>query len=108
MPTSVQLNELAQKPLDSPKEDALMTAVDFAAFVGKLADIAAETILPFFRTALGTEDKSAGGAFDPVTEADHAAEAAMRRLIIATFPHHGVIGEELGSISDRCGLRLGA
>jgi histidinol phosphatase-like enzyme (inositol monophosphatase family) len=75
-----------------------MTAVDFAAFVGKLADIAAETILPFFRTALGAENKNFGGAFDPVTEADHAAEAAMRRLIVDTFPHHGVIGEELGSI----------
>ncbi len=74
-----------------------MTAVDFAAFVGKLADIASETILPFFRTALTAQDKSAGGAFDPVTEADHAAEAAMRRLIVATFPHHGIIGEEFGS-----------
>ncbi|PZR80810.1 MAG: histidinol-phosphatase, partial [Hyphomicrobiales bacterium] len=47
------------------------------------------TILPFFRTALRAEDKNAGGMFDPVTEADRAAEAAMRRLIQATFPHHG-------------------
>jgi histidinol phosphatase-like enzyme (inositol monophosphatase family) len=74
-----------------------MTAVDFAAFVEKLADIACETILPFFRTALGAEDKNVGGLFDPVTEADHAAEAAMRRLIQETFPHHGVIGEEFGA-----------
>jgi myo-inositol-1(or 4)-monophosphatase len=75
-----------------------MTAVDFAAFVGRLADIASETILPFFRTALSAEDKNVGGAFDPVTEADRAAESAMRRLIIETFPHHGIIGEEFGSI----------
>jgi histidinol phosphatase-like enzyme (inositol monophosphatase family) len=75
-----------------------MTAVDFAAFVEKLADIACDTILPFFRTALGAEDKNVGGLFDPVTEADHAAEAAMRRLIQETFPHHGVIGEEFGQI----------
>ncbi|MGO9674818.1 MAG: histidinol-phosphatase [Methylocella sp.] len=75
-----------------------MTAVDFAAFVGRLADIASETILPFFRTALAAEDKNAGGAFDPVTEADHAAESAMRRLIIETFPRHGIIGEEFGSV----------
>ncbi len=75
-----------------------MTAVDFAAFVGRLADIASETLLPFFRTALSAEDKNVGGAFDPVTEADHAAEAAMRRLIVETFPHHGIIGEEFGSV----------
>lgn len=75
-----------------------MTAVDFAAFVEKLADIASETILPFFRTSLGAEDKNIGGMFDPVTEADHAAEAAMRRLIQETFPGHGIIGEEFGSI----------
>jgi histidinol phosphatase-like enzyme (inositol monophosphatase family) len=77
-----------------------MTTVDFAAFVEKLADVAADTILPFFRTALHAEDKNAGGMFDPVTEADRAAEAAMRRLIQATFPHHGIIGEEFGPVQS--------
>jgi histidinol phosphatase-like enzyme (inositol monophosphatase family) len=77
-----------------------MTTVDFAAFVEKLANIAAETILPFFRTALHPEDKNAGGMFDPVTEADRAAEAAMRGLIRATFPHHGIIGEEFGAVQS--------
>lgn len=74
-----------------------MTAVDFAAFVERLAQVSGEVILPFFRTALGAEDKSKGGAFDPVTEADRGAEAAMRRLISQTFPAHGVIGEEYGA-----------
>jgi myo-inositol-1(or 4)-monophosphatase len=74
-----------------------MTAVDFAAFVEKLGDAACETILPFFRTTLGCEDKSNGGPFDPVTEADRAAEVAMRRMIEATFPAHGIIGEEFGA-----------
>lgn len=77
-----------------------MTTVDFAAFVEKLATIAADTILPFFRTALHADDKNAGGTFDPVTEADRAAEAAMRHLIRATFPHHGIIGEEFGSFQS--------
>ena len=77
-----------------------MTTVDFAAFVEKLADVAADTILPFFRTALHAEDKNAGGMFDPVTEADRAAEAAMRRLIQVTFPHHGIIGEEFGPVQS--------
>ena len=53
-------------------------------------------MLPFFRSAIGAEDKSRGGIFDPVTEADRGAEAAMRRLIAQTFPAHGVIGEEYG------------
>jgi len=74
-----------------------MTAVDFAAFVDQLADAAAEAVLPFFRTMLAIEDKSGGGRFDPVTAADRAAENAMRTLIRATFPEHGVIGEEFGS-----------
>jgi len=75
-----------------------MTAVDLTAFIEKLADIAGQTILPFFRTAIGAEDKSsAGGVFDPVTEADRAAEAAMRRVIRETFAHHGIVGEEFGN-----------
>ena len=73
-----------------------MTAVDFAAFVERLAQVSGEVILPFFRSAIGVEDKSRGAIFDPVTEADRGAEAAMRRLIAQTFPAHGVIGEEYG------------
>jgi len=42
-------------------------------------------------------DKGLPGAFDPVTEADRGAEAAMRRLIETTFPDHGVVGEEYGA-----------
>jgi len=71
-----------------------MTAIDFAAFVDELAAISGEAILPFFRTALGVENKSASGDFDPVTEADRAAETAMRTLIKRTFPAHGILGEE--------------
>jgi myo-inositol-1(or 4)-monophosphatase len=74
-----------------------MSAVDFAAFVESLATHSGEAILPFFRTSLATLDKSTNGAFDPVTEADRAAEVAMRRLINANFPSHGIIGEEFGA-----------
>jgi myo-inositol-1(or 4)-monophosphatase len=73
-----------------------MTAVDFAAFVERLAQVSGEVILPFFRSSIGAEDKSRGGVFDPVTEADRGAESAMRRLIAQMFPAHGVIGEEYG------------
>ena len=73
-----------------------MTAVDFSAFVDKLAAVSAETILPFFRTALSIQDKGRPGSFDPVTAADRAAETAMRALIYQTFPDHGIVGEEFG------------
>jgi myo-inositol-1(or 4)-monophosphatase len=71
-----------------------MTAIDFATFVDELAGVSGDIIRPFFRTALGVENKSRSGGFDPVTAADRAAESAMRALIRKTFPEHGVIGEE--------------
>ncbi|MBV9066296.1 MAG: histidinol-phosphatase [Methylobacteriaceae bacterium] len=74
-----------------------MTAVDFAQFVDELATLSGEAILPFFRTSMSPADKSGGGVFDPVTEADRAAEVALRRMIEATFPNHGIIGEEFGA-----------
>lgn len=73
-----------------------MSAIDFQAFVDSLAAASAETILPFFRTAMTIENKSDGG-FDPVTAADRAAENAMRALIRDNFPDHGIVGEEFGS-----------
>jgi myo-inositol-1(or 4)-monophosphatase len=42
------------------------------------------------------QNKSSCSAFDPVTEADRAAETVMRALIRKTFPAHGIIGEEFG------------
>ncbi|MBV8567575.1 MAG: histidinol-phosphatase [Methylobacteriaceae bacterium] len=74
-----------------------MRPVDLAAFVNELATVSGNAILPFFRTAIGAENKAKGGAFDPVTEADKAGEAAMRQLIRRHFPAHGIIGEEFGA-----------
>src|ERR1041384_5618683 len=74
-----------------------MTAIDFAAFVDRLAGVSGDAILPFFRTSLGIENKGGPGKFDPVTAADRAAETALRTLIRQHFPDHGIIGEEFGS-----------
>ncbi len=71
-----------------------MTTVDFSAFVDRLAAAASDAILPFFRTSLTVENKNIGGALDPVTAADRAAEAAMRALIRRELPLHGIRGEE--------------
>ena len=73
-----------------------MGLIDFAQFVNELANQSGQALLPFFRSGFSIRDKSAGGIFDPVTEADRAGEAAMRQLIKRTFPTHGIIGEEFG------------
>ncbi len=66
------------------------------AFFDRLADAASAAIMPHFRTELAVENKLKG-AFDPVTVADKAGEVAMRELIIATYPDHGILGEEFGN-----------
>lgn len=69
------------------------------AFAEELASAAGAAILPHFRADLAIEDKSAKDGktvFDPVTIADRAAERAMRELIAARYPGHGIIGEEEG------------
>lgn len=62
-------------------------------FAHRLADCAGAAILPHFRAAIQVTNKSAD-SFDPVTEADRGAEAAMRELIEKEFPEHGIVGEE--------------
>lgn len=66
------------------------------AFLVELNRISADVILPLFRTTNSLEDKGGTHGFDPVTEADKGAEAAIRKHIAARFPEHGVIGEEYG------------
>lgn len=66
-------------------------------FFFRLADAAKAETLPRFRTGIAVDNKQAGG-YDPVTEGDQAAETAIRALISNTFPEHGVLGEEHGSV----------
>jgi histidinol phosphatase-like enzyme (inositol monophosphatase family) len=69
-------------------------------FFLELAAAAAAETLPRFRAGGGIDDKGAKGgvaAFDPVTDADRAAEAAIRALIEAYYPDHGILGEEHGA-----------
>ncbi|MDZ7588587.1 MAG: histidinol-phosphatase [Parasphingorhabdus sp.] len=58
-----------------------------------LADAAGAAIRPFFRNAFSSEDKADAS---PVTEADRAAEAAMRTIIDRERPDDAIIGEEYG------------
>jgi histidinol phosphatase-like enzyme (inositol monophosphatase family) len=59
----------------------------------RLADAAGAAIRPFFRKPFAMEAKA---DLSPVTEADRAAEAAMRAILAVERPDDGVIGEEYG------------
>ena len=63
------------------------------AFAHRLADAAGAIIRRYFRRKFTVDEKSDR---TPVTIADRAAERAMRRLIKARFPAHGIVGEEYG------------
>lgn len=70
---------------------------ELARFAHRLADASGEVIRPWFRVTLDVIDKGTGRAgFDPVTVADREGEVALRRLIKATYPRHGILGEEHG------------
>jgi histidinol phosphatase-like enzyme (inositol monophosphatase family) len=69
---------------------------EYELFAVDLAREAARVSLPYFRGAYEETDKGGPGAFDPVTQADREAEAAIRRLIAGRYPDHGIIGEEYG------------
>jgi len=71
-------------------------------FMRRIAAAAAAETLPRFRAQGAVTNKLSGG-FDPVTEADRGSERAIRALISAEFPEHGILGEEYGgeNISSR-------
>ena len=69
--------------------------LEFRAFADELADAARGAILPLFRSDYVIEAKAGKRpGFDPVTEADRAAEIMLRGRIEARYPDHGIIGEE--------------
>lgn len=69
-----------------------------------LADAARAAILPYFRnTGLVAENKMTDG-FDPVTEADRAAEKVMRAELARLRPQDAIIGEEFGTTEGTSGL----
>ncbi len=69
---------------------------ELCAFSGELADAAAQVTGKYFRSHIKVDNKLDGGAFDPVTIADRDAETAIRTLIAARYPDHGIVGEEHG------------
>ena len=82
-------------------QNAAPTADDLA-LAHRLADAAGEAIRPLFRGDWESErkpDKS------PVTEADRAAEAAIRAILEKERPGDGILGEEYGLTRENSGRR---
>ena len=64
------------------------------ALAQRLADAAGDAIRPWFRSGVASERKDDAS---PVTQADRAAEEAMRRILEAERPDDTIIGEEFGT-----------
>ncbi len=73
--------------------DATACTDEFIEFAGRLADAAGAVVRRYFRTPIGFDTKPDAS---PVTIADREAEQAMRELITAAYPDHGISGEEHG------------
>ena len=67
---------------------------DYVAMAHRLADAARPIVKKHFRTRLDIVSKTDQS---PVTIADRTAEMAMRNLISAAYPNHGIRGEEYGT-----------
>ncbi|MEO1662299.1 MAG: inositol monophosphatase family protein [Pseudomonadota bacterium] len=76
----------------------MQTSIDFDAVgvANAMADAARDAILPHYRALSNVENKLADGDFDPVTEADKAAERAMRAVLAELRPDDAIHGEEYG------------
>ncbi|MCT8161010.1 histidinol-phosphatase [Pseudoruegeria sp. SHC-113] len=80
------------------------TRTALIATANAMADAARQAILPHFRApGLAADNKEAGG-YDPVTEADRAAERAMRAVLAEQRPQDGILGEEYGASEGSSGL----
>ena len=66
---------------------------DFVDLANRLADASRPILKSYYRRKLDIDIKTDAS---PVTRADREAEAAIRALINAAFPEHGIFGEEFG------------
>src|SRR5690606_2848542 len=85
----------ACRPARHPSNNLTASVPDaLVAFAEELADAAGVVIRRYFRRGVDIVDKP---DLSPVTIADREAEAAIRQLVAARHPEHGIIGEEHGA-----------
>jgi myo-inositol-1(or 4)-monophosphatase len=78
---------------------------DLADFAIELAMAARQETLREQPGGHNAQDKSDGGQYDPVTDADRAAETVIRDMISRKFPHHGISGEEFAETLGQGSIR---
>jgi len=101
---TVDDNVIVEQPTRLQSDLDMETLETFAVFANTLADAARKEILPFWRKGRQIlqqeikleEGRSIFQSASPCTLADRAAERVMRDLIMATYPSHGIYGEEYG------------
>lgn len=79
-------------------EQAAVPFAQLLAAAHAFADLSGKAVLKHFRRSHSVDNKAEGG-FDPVTEADRAAERAIARALKVRFPGHALTGEEYGEVS---------
>lgn len=80
--------------------DRLTAMSDFAsrdslALAHRLADAAGDILQRYWQNMPASEQKADNS---PVTAADREVESTLRTAIEATYPDHGIIGEEFGNV----------
>ena len=78
--------------------------VELARAAHDIANLARPVTLDHFRTGLVSDNKAGPDGFDPVTEADRAAEAVMRARLAELRPDDGILGEEFGHQPGTSGI----
>ena len=72
---------------------------DILEIAHEMADAARAAILPLFRSTVLNADNKLAQGFDPVTQADRAAEEAMRDVLARRRPQDAILGEEFAATS---------
>ena len=81
-----------------PKSPSNVPISELLELAHDLADLSETAILKYFRKHIAVENKSADG-FDPVTQADKAAERVIAKALKSRFPDHSLTGEEFGHVN---------
>jgi fructose-1,6-bisphosphatase/inositol monophosphatase family enzyme len=73
---------------------------------GILADAGRREIMPRFKALADTDIRHKSSVFDPVTEADEAAERAISAQLLASYPGAVIVGEEATAADPGLPARL--
>jgi histidinol phosphatase-like enzyme (inositol monophosphatase family) len=90
------VSDASARPTADPDARAAEAPSDaLLALAERLADAGRQAARHHFRTPVAVDDKPDAS---PVTVADREGESAMRRIIEAAHPDHGIVGEEHGTV----------